>query len=195
MKDGEWLEYSVDVAGGTYDVAFRVASPNDGGRLRASVDGTDLGAVDVPDTGGWQTYRTVRLRGVPMPDGRRVLRLTVETGEFNLEWVEFEGTSSAGSTPTPTPTGTPTQTPTETPTQTPTETPTQTPTETPTQTPTETPTQTPTETPTQTPTETPAPMDTDTPTPVPTETRTPTPTTTPEDDYGLQGYGQYGYGG
>ena len=32
-------------------------------------------------------------------------------------------------------------------------------------------------------------------TPTPTATATPTPTATPDDDYGIQGYGEYGYGG
>jgi hypothetical protein len=36
---------------------------------------------------------------------------------------------------------------------------------------------------------------TETTTPTTTETTTRTTTTTPEDDYGEQGYGQYGYGG
>jgi hypothetical protein len=56
-------------------------------------------------------------------------------------------------------------------------------------TPTPTPTQTPTPTPTPTPTQTP----TATPSPAPTETTTATQTI--EDEYGLQGYGEYGYGG
>jgi hypothetical protein len=50
-----------------------------------------------------------------------------------------------------------------------------------------------TSTPTPTPTATSTPTPTTTSTPTPTTTSTPTPT--PVDDYGVQGYGEYGYGG
>ncbi len=125
----------------------------------------------------------------------QVVNLGAWSGDYS-----FTASLEAGEptpTPSPTPTPMPTETPTATPTDTPTASPTETPTATPTPSPTETPTSTPTETPTNTPTASPTPTPTETPTDTPTASPTPTPSPTPalSDDYGTQGYGEYGYGG
>jgi hypothetical protein len=135
IRDGEWLEYTLRTAKGTYEANLRVASPDGGASVRLSLDGTELGSVVVPETGGWQNWQTVTLDGVELNDGAaKVLRLTADGGKFNVNWVEFVPTDPDAVTVTPTPTETPTPTPTETSTETPTETPTPTPTETSTET-------------------------------------------------------------
>jgi hypothetical protein len=89
---GEWLDYTVNVAAaGTYTLTARVASPATGGRFRVLVDGVDLtGALQVPTTGGWQTWRDVSV-AVTLPAGIRKMRLSMETngstgavGNFNF---------------------------------------------------------------------------------------------------------------
>jgi uncharacterized protein involved in high-affinity Fe2+ transport len=89
MRDGEWLEYTVDVPAGTYDVDARIAAPRDSGQLRMMLDETTLGTIDVPVTGGWQDWRTVTLEGVSVSGSARVLRLEIIGGSFNLNWIEF----------------------------------------------------------------------------------------------------------
>ncbi len=61
MCQGEWLEYTVDVANaGMYQIETRVASPSTGGSFRLEVDGQDLtGPIQVPVSGGWQNWVTV----------------------------------------------------------------------------------------------------------------------------------------
>ena len=123
---------------------------------------------------------------------------------------EPSGTPESTSTPTQSETSSPAlnspPTPTASspaePTQKPTESSTPTETTTPTSASTEPSTPTETETPTPTPSPTPTPTETETPTPTPTststETTTATPTPTPrpvDDEFGRQGYGEYGYGG
>jgi len=122
IDDGEWLEYTVSISPGTYNIHFRVASDvtNSSKRIRASVDGTEIGAVEVPNTGGWQAWETQTLTDVTIDGGSNsVLRLDFIAGNFNVNWVDFEQidateTTTATSTPTPTATATPTQTATPT---------------------------------------------------------------------------------
>jgi hypothetical protein len=56
---GEWLRYTVNVAaGGTYTVTARVASAGSGGTFHIEFDGSDkTGAMQIPNTGGWQSYQ------------------------------------------------------------------------------------------------------------------------------------------
>ena len=127
VEDGEWLEYTITLPAGTYDFEAQVATWASGMQLRVSLDGTELGVVDLPETGGYQSWETATLSGVQVTsDGEQVLRVEAVGGDLNLDWTRFAPTV------TPTPTETPTPMPTETPTPMPTETPTPTPTETPT---------------------------------------------------------------
>ena len=92
-------------------------------QLRVSLDGTELGIVGLPETGGYQNWETATLSGVQVTsDGEQVLRVEAVGGHLNIDWTRFTPTV------TPTPTETPTPVPTETPTPIPTETPTPTPT-------------------------------------------------------------------
>jgi hypothetical protein len=138
--DGDWLEYTTTVPGGTYDVNVRVAADGGGNSkaVRVTLDGVTLGSVDVPDTGGWNSWATQTIPDVSVQGGTEVvLRMDIVGGSFNVDWIEFEASEAVQtSTPTPEPTATPT------------------------------------------------------PTPEPTATPTPA-----SDEYGVQGYGKYGYGG
>lgn len=90
--DGEWLEYTVDVTNGTYDVSARVASPESGEEkaLRLELDGTTLDTIEIPQTGSYQEWQTVTLEDVPISgDGTGILRLEIVGGDYNINWVEF----------------------------------------------------------------------------------------------------------
>jgi hypothetical protein len=101
---GEWLNYSVNVASaGTYTLDVRVTSLGAGGRFHIEVNGVDkTGPLTVPDTGGWQSWRTVSKTGVSLSAGVQVLRLVLDTngatgmtGNFN--WIAAVLTSSSSS--------------------------------------------------------------------------------------------------
>jgi hypothetical protein len=82
---GEWLEFTVDVSAGTYDVEVRVASAVGGGTLHMEFDGVELtGPITVPGTGGWQNWATVRAEDVTLGAGTQTMRLAIDTGEFNV---------------------------------------------------------------------------------------------------------------
>ena len=106
VAEGEWLEYSVTAeSSGTYDVVVSVASAESGGPLRVEVDGEDVtGSVDVPNTGGWNTYQAVTgAEGVSLSAGDHVVRVVSEGGGWNFDWFALRSTGD-GSTTTQTPT-------------------------------------------------------------------------------------------
>jgi hypothetical protein len=114
MWDEEWLEYTVNVRSGTYDIRVRAACDRDDRQLLVKLGEQTLGTIDVPNTGGWYTWQTVTLQNVTVDvEGQQVLRLEPVGTGLNLNWAEFV---SAEQTATPTPTPTTTVTPTATPT-------------------------------------------------------------------------------
>jgi hypothetical protein len=89
---GEWLRYSVSVTtAGVYDIDVRVASSGAGGTFHIEVNGVDkTGPLTVPNTGGWQTWQTIRAPGVTLAAGAQVWRVVMDTngpttavGNFN----------------------------------------------------------------------------------------------------------------
>src|SRR6185503_7954201 len=91
---GEWLNYAVNVStAGTYDLDIRVASAGTGGRFHIEVNGIDrTGPLTVPNTGGWQTWTTIRKAGVSLSTGPQVLRLVMDangatTAVGNFNWL------------------------------------------------------------------------------------------------------------
>ncbi|HXC02623.1 MAG TPA: carbohydrate-binding protein, partial [Opitutaceae bacterium] len=95
---GDWFKYTVKVAtAGTYTVSFRVAAPTavtDAFHL-ANSSGTNLsGSVNVPATGGYQTWTTVTAN-VTLPAGQQVLTLDQDNGGWNINYLGFATASSA----------------------------------------------------------------------------------------------------
>ena len=91
--DGEWLEYSVDVTGGTYDIVLRVASGlTNPGSIRLLLDGQELGVVKVPATGSMQSWTDATLSDVSLTGGPGILRMEIIDGGFNINYMEFNQT-------------------------------------------------------------------------------------------------------
>ncbi|MFC7337792.1 carbohydrate-binding protein [Haloferula chungangensis] len=88
IENGDWVRYGSVALAEDSALAFRVARPNGRpeGTIRVregSADGAILGEVDVPLTGGWQTYQNV------------VAKLDVEAGIYNL-YLEFVENGTTG---------------------------------------------------------------------------------------------------
>jgi beta-glucanase (GH16 family) len=87
---GEWLEYTVDVTAGTYDIDFRVSSGAGGGSLHLEFDGVDkTGPVNFGNTGGWQNWTTVGVQNVTLDGGIQTMRLVVDSAGFNLNRISI----------------------------------------------------------------------------------------------------------
>ncbi|MDH6122341.1 hypothetical protein ABH930_006683 [Kitasatospora sp. GAS204A] len=96
---GQWFRYTVDVAtAGTYTVSLRVAAPaavTDALHL-SDASGTNLsGNVDIPATGGWQTWTTVTTQ-VALPAGQQVLTLNQDNGGWNVNSLQFAAIGGGG---------------------------------------------------------------------------------------------------
>jgi hypothetical protein len=99
---GQWFKYTVKVStAGTYTVSFRVAAPTavtDAFHLSNS-SGTNLsGSVNVPATGGWQTWATVTAN-VTLPAGQQILTMNQDNGGWNINYLGFA--TSGGTVATP----------------------------------------------------------------------------------------------
>jgi Carbohydrate binding module (family 6)/F5/8 type C domain/Abnormal spindle-like microcephaly-assoc'd, ASPM-SPD-2-Hydin/Right handed beta helix region len=95
---GQWFRYTVNVASaGTYTVDLRLAAPSavTGALHLSDASGKNLsGAVNIPATGGWQTWTTVTA-SVTLPAGQQILTLNQDTGGWNINYLDFTGSSGA----------------------------------------------------------------------------------------------------
>ena len=89
---GQWFKYTVNVAtAGTYTVGLRLAAPTavtDGLHIANSA-GTNLsGNVNVPATGGYQTWVTV-IATVTLPAGTQTLTVDQDHAGWNINFLAF----------------------------------------------------------------------------------------------------------
>ncbi len=77
----EWLAYTVLVErSGSYKIEFPVASNKRGGTFHLAIDGTDVtGPIAIPDTGGWDKLKMIRIGGVRLETGRHILTMEMDT--------------------------------------------------------------------------------------------------------------------
>jgi len=88
---GEWMEYTVNVREtAMYTINTVAASPNNNSKIRFRIDDDDITAsVVIPNTGGWQAYRTISTKGITLSAGTHILQLFEETGGFNIDKITF----------------------------------------------------------------------------------------------------------
>lgn len=87
LADGEWLSYTVYVSEtGTYDFAVNIASINEEGTIKFSINGEEKTAeVSVPNTGNYQVWQTVTIaEGVLLSQGVQNLKVHIGGSGFNL---------------------------------------------------------------------------------------------------------------
>ncbi|MCD9015613.1 carbohydrate-binding protein [Fulvivirgaceae bacterium QH1ED-6-2] len=89
IETADWLAYnSINIpTSGTYRVEYRVASTNGGGRLSLDLNAgtTVLGAINIPSTGGWQTWTTVS-HNVTINAGTYNVGIYAQAGGWNINW-------------------------------------------------------------------------------------------------------------
>ncbi|MGD0942465.1 MAG: carbohydrate-binding protein, partial [Terracidiphilus sp.] len=95
---GQWFKYTVSVAtAGTYTVTFRVAAIDavtDAFHI-ANTAGTNLtGNINVPATGGWQTWENVTAM-VTLPAGTQTLTFDQDNPGWNVNWFSFASSGAS----------------------------------------------------------------------------------------------------
>jgi Beta-1,3-glucanase/Carbohydrate binding module (family 6) len=97
---GQWFNYTVDVAtAGTYTVGLRVAAPGavtDALHIASSSGANLSGDVNIPATGGYQTWTTVDAT-VTLPAGVQTLTVDQDNGGWNIYYMAFATAGSGGS--------------------------------------------------------------------------------------------------
>jgi chitinase len=94
---GQWFKYTVNVAtAGTYTVSVRLASPSgvtDGLHIASSSGANLSGNINVPATGGWQTWTTVTAT-VTLPAGQQTLTIDQDNGGWNVHQLTFASSTT-----------------------------------------------------------------------------------------------------
>ncbi|HEX3517336.1 MAG TPA: carbohydrate-binding protein, partial [Trebonia sp.] len=94
---GQWFKYTVNVAtAGTYAVSLRLASPSgvtDGLHVASSSGANLSGNINVPATGGWQTWATVTAT-VTLPAGQQTLTIDQDNGGWNIHQLTFASSTT-----------------------------------------------------------------------------------------------------
>jgi beta-glucanase (GH16 family) len=100
IDTNDWMAYNniTIPATGSYRLEYRVASPS-GGRLSQDLNGGAivLGAVNVPATGGWQTWTTIS-QTVNINAGTYNFGIFAATGGWNINWWRITQLSTSGAT-------------------------------------------------------------------------------------------------
>jgi hypothetical protein len=104
QDNNDWMDYSANIASaGSYTVNLRVASLYGGGQFQIrNSSGSVLATVNVPSTGGYQTWQTISTT-LTLPAGQQTLRIfTVNSGGgWNLNWFDILASGSTTTTTTP----------------------------------------------------------------------------------------------
>ena len=86
---GEWLDYEIHVAqNATFDIALRLAAAESGRQVRVEIDGDDVTGTLTAPSSGWQAFSDVVAHGVAFTAGDHTLRLALDTGLTNVNYIE-----------------------------------------------------------------------------------------------------------
>lgn len=95
ISAGDWMDYRINVAtAGSYFLNLRVATSGNNQQFQVrNSAGTVLAVVNVPRTGGNQTY-TIAGAVVTLPAGVQTLRFYSLTGDWSINWAEYSRPNS-----------------------------------------------------------------------------------------------------
>lgn len=89
IGNGSWFEYDINVPdSGAYRIRFRVAV-NSPAALTVAMDTTELTTVQLPVSGGWQTWMTVTSAPIVFGPGQKTIRLKSHAGGWNFNWLQI----------------------------------------------------------------------------------------------------------
>ncbi|WP_421658239.1 glycosyl hydrolase family 28-related protein [Leptothermofonsia sp. ETS-13] len=90
IRSGEWLTYDVTLPrSGTYNIVARVAAANSSIRRMSISVGGQTFAMNFTGTGGGQVWKDVILAGLDLNGGSQMVRLDMQTSNFNLNYIEL----------------------------------------------------------------------------------------------------------
>jgi hypothetical protein len=82
----DWLEYNINVPNSSeYYFYFRIASTANTS-LEVRENNSTLETLQIPNSGGWQNWRTLMMP-LTLSPGKHKLRVFTDIGKFNLNWI------------------------------------------------------------------------------------------------------------
>ncbi len=98
---GEWLEYSVSIQNaGWYAFTMRATAANNNRKFHIELNGQNLsGTVTVPNTGGYGNWTDVPVPPIQLPAGNHALRIVIENGGFNFNYLKSVATTARVNNP------------------------------------------------------------------------------------------------
>lgn len=91
-KDGEWLQYTIENPDepATWQLQLRYAVNSGTSAVRITVNDRPVTpSTKLNATGGYTTWSTKTFTGIPLPQGTLRLRIYIEKGGLNINWLRF----------------------------------------------------------------------------------------------------------
>lgn len=89
IEAGDWMSYAISVPQAMqYELTVDAASESGGGQIAFSCGGNTLGTLDIPATGGWQSWQQFKVT-LELPAGESDLKLYAQQGGFNVDRMTF----------------------------------------------------------------------------------------------------------
>jgi len=87
-ESGEWIAYTLENDSlASYTMEIRSASGAGGSRIHVEINGVNAsGTVELPSTGGWQTWTTTEFNDLIVQEGNVELKVVFEGGGSNLNY-------------------------------------------------------------------------------------------------------------
>jgi aryl-phospho-beta-D-glucosidase BglC (GH1 family) len=91
IETGEWLKYTINVLeSGIYQINISVSAPASGGKILLSLNGQSITSVlDIPVTGGWQSWQYLTVDSIYLPAGIHNLQTRFFIGNYNFSYMDF----------------------------------------------------------------------------------------------------------
>ncbi len=92
IKEGEWLEYTVDAEAGRYDITLFYFSGETGGDVVLSLYGEILDTINVPGNQGLDVRDSITVENILLPEGGKdkILRLEfINDPAFDIDAIKF----------------------------------------------------------------------------------------------------------
>lgn len=87
----DYIEFKIDVAAaGNYTIDYRLATANGSTGFEVLIDGNKVDGMEVPNTGGWQTWKTYTGTSFALTAGKHTLRFRSIGKEWNINWFEMK---------------------------------------------------------------------------------------------------------
>lgn len=93
----EWLNYTINASSNdNYEIEFRIATEGTGKSIHLEIDDNNIGEIEIPETGGWQSWQTITMSNISISTGKHILKVVFDSDYINLNWMNFKSSTTTG---------------------------------------------------------------------------------------------------